>query len=212
MAKKSDEKKDNKAEKTVTPEPLELQTETKNDRINADRVFDACLLLVTVLAAVELAYISYLFPSNIASNVSQVNYYFRITTSVIILLVVGWIIASIVPSPRPPFEVLGKLRRRWLKEFSWNLFANLFVFEIASFIFFAFTNKFSPALITIDDASFGTFFLTFTATWYYWRKDNPESRWKRAFIPIIEQVITYLVALYILSLFISFANSALPKF
>ncbi len=58
---------------------------------NVDRVFDACILLVTILATAELSYVAYLCPSTVPSYLVQVNYFFRVTTSVIIALVVSWI-------------------------------------------------------------------------------------------------------------------------
>src|SRR3972149_9527051 len=117
-------------------------------RNEIDKVFELCLLLVTVIAAAELQYASFVFskpidqslpPKDIAniiqSNAIIVNSIFRWTSIAIFILVLGWIITRIFPSADLTHhpKLIGIFRRRYLKEFCWAMFGNLFVMEIINF-------------------------------------------------------------------------------
>lgn len=210
MKRNVDELKIDKKDDTTTAQPLIEAKTTKN---NADRVFDTCLLLVTVLAAAILAYVSFLFSTNAANNLGQINFFFRVTTIVTIILIVGWIIVSISPSLPSPKLPKWVSFRRWFKQFFWNLFGNLFVFEIMAFVFFTIDNNLSSSFLTVNWGNFLAVFFTFPAIWYYWSMDNPHVRGKRMLIPVVEHIITYIVALLLLAYIIAYANSIpLPNF
>jgi hypothetical protein len=198
-------------EKTVISHPTEAKV---GDKINVDGVFDACALLVTVLAAVELAYAAYLFPATEASGLAQINYYFRVTTTVIIALIVGWIIARLIPSPPQNLRLgaLRRFRRRYVKEFCWCLFGNLFVFEIIAFVYYGFFNGELTQLLTIYYGMFFAFFLTLPATWLYSRMDGKPNRSLslyrlRLLIPIAEHLIVFIIAYLVLQQVMLFSGS-----
>jgi len=137
---------------------------------NVDHIFEVCLLLVTVLAAAELQYASFIYPlsgdplsDQYKFNLEQVNFVFRISTSVMLVLVTIWIAILLIPSASMKLG-LERFKRRWVKEFCWGLFGNLFVSEIMIFIYFAFSKEsISSALV----ARYGTLIavlLAFPAT------------------------------------------------
>jgi hypothetical protein len=183
-------------------------------RPNADKVFDVCIVLLTVLAAAELAYVSFLFSTDATNNLGQVNYFFRVTTIGTIILLIIWIIASVSPQISGVLEVPSWLAlRRWFKQFCWNFFGNLFIFEITAFVFFAIDNSALLSLIAINEGSFAVLFFTFPAVYYYWRKDNQNVTGKRMLIPVIEHIVTFLLALGVLALIVAYSNATpLPNF
>jgi hypothetical protein len=188
--------------------------EESTGRINVDRVFDACILLVTVLATAELSYVAYLCPSTVPSYLAQVNYFFRVTTSVIIALVVSWILVSLIPSPSETLKLGGlrKFRRRYIKELCWCLFGNLFVFEIIAFVYYGFFNGELSEVLTIYYGMFFAFFLTLPATWMYSRIDGKPNRSQsmyrlRLLIPIVEHLTIFFIAYLALEQVMIFSSS-----
>jgi hypothetical protein len=174
-------------------------------RINVDRVFDTCILLVTVLAAAEFAYVAYLFPASEMANLAQGNLVFRVTTTLILVLIVSWILISLIPSPPKNWSLgaLGRFRRRFAKEFCWCLFGNLLVFEVFAFVFYSFFSGESSVAFTVYYTLFFAFFITLPATWQYSILDrklnqkaskHPKLQW---LVPIIEHVVIFLVSYWV---------------
>lgn len=168
--------------------------------IDVDRVFDTCLLLVTVLAAAECAYIAYLLPASEMSYLAQNNLVFRVTTMLIMLLIVGWILVSLIPSPPKAWRLggLGRFRRRFVKEFCWCLFGNLLLFEVVMFVFYSFFS--GESIATVYYTLLFAFFITLPATWQYSVLDRKLNQNKlnhpklQRIIPIIEHVVIFLVS------------------
>lgn len=188
-----------------------ISTQEPESRINVDRVFDTCILLVTVLAAAEFAYVAYLFPASEMANLTQGNMVFRVTTILILVLIVGWILVSLIPSPPKTWRlgILGRFRRRFVKEFCWCLFGNLLVFEVFVFVYYSFFSGESPVAFTLYYTLFFAFFVTLPATWQYSNLDrkpnqnaskHPRLRW---LIPIVEHVVIFLVSYLVVQQVIS---------
>jgi hypothetical protein len=185
------------------------------NRINVDRVFDTCILLLTVLAAAEFAYLAYLLPVTESANLTLVNTFFRVTTTVIIALVVGWILLSLIPSPPETWKlgVLWRFRRRYVKEFCWCLFGNLFVYEIFTFVFYSFFNGESAVVFMVYYSLFFALLLTLPASWQYYKIDQKASattfghhrlRW---LLPIVEHVVIFVVSYLVLQQVMLFSVS-----
>jgi hypothetical protein len=181
-------------------------TDEPENRVNVDRVFDTCILLLTVLAAAEFAYLAYVLPATEMANLTQVNQFFRITTTVILVLVVGWILLSLVPSPPKTWNLglMRLFRRRYMKEFCWCLFGNLFVYEIYTFVYYSFFNGDESILFTLYYCLIFALLLTLPATLQYSRLDRKPNqspmkhqrlRW---LIPIIEHIIIFGVSYFVL--------------
>ncbi len=152
---------------------------TRND---IDKIFELCLLLVTVIGAAELSYASYFFsqipPQNpplstqkiselMQSNAIVVNSIFRWTTFTIFILVLVWIVTIIFPKVTIRQPILAKyLKRRKAKEFCWCLFGSLFIFEIINFFAISYSVQRVSDIIAYP-ATFSAIFLTFYATWQY---------------------------------------------
>lgn len=176
------------------------------NRINVDRVFDTCILLVTVLAAAEFAYLAYLLPVTETGNLTLVNIFFRVTTTIIIPLVVGWILLSLIPSPPESWKlgILGRFRRRYVKEFCWCLFGNLFVYEIFTFVFYSFFNGESAVLFSAYFSLVFALLLTVPATWQYYKADQKThavvvNRGRlRLLLPIVEHIIIFVLSYLVL--------------
>jgi len=148
-------------------------------RNEIDKIFELCLLLVTVIGAAELQYASFYFsPSTDRSNVIMVNSIFRWTTFTIFILIFLWIISIFTPSMAIKNRVLAKIfKRRKLKEFCWSLFGNLFLWEIIYFFSISYSAS-SPlsglniaTIVTLAFVIYTAFLLTLYATWRY-RKDD----------------------------------------
>jgi hypothetical protein len=176
------------------------------NRINVDRVFDTCILLLTILAAAEFAYLAYLLPVTETANLTQVNIFFRVTTIVIIALVVGWILLSLIPSPPESWKlgVLRRFRRRFIKEFCWCLFGNLFVYEIFTFVFYSFFNGESAVLFSAYFSLFFALLLTLPATWQYYKADQKSSvtalnyNRLKGLLHIVEHIIIFVLSYLVL--------------
>ena len=201
-------------------QPIQLMSSPNNrmgTRINADRIFDTCLLLVTVLAAAIIAYATYVYPLNgVSSNLTQVNYIFRVTTIIITSMIGIWIGSSLIPAPTFSIGLLGKFRRRFVKEFCWSLFGNLFAFEILAFVYFAFSTEMLTAFLAVDYSTLAAFFLTFPATWHYTQLDKIETtkkirklNWLKSKLthPITEHLAIYLIAFLIVRQVILFSGT-----
>lgn len=181
-------------------------TDVAEGRVNVDRVFDTCILLLTVLAAAEFAYLAYILPATEMGNVTQVNLFFRVTTTVILVLVVSWILLSLVPSPPKTWKLSGLalFRRRYVKEFCWCLFGNLFVYEIYTFAFYSFFNGDASILYMLYYSLIFAFLLTLPATLQYSRLDRKPAQsglkhnrlcW---LVPIAEHLIIFVVSYLVL--------------
>jgi hypothetical protein len=185
------------------------------NRINVDRVFDTCILLLTVLAAAEFAFLAYLLPVTEAANLTQVNIFFRVTTTIIIPLIVCWILLSLIPSPPESWNlgVLGRFRRRYVKEFCWCLFGNLFVYEIFTFVYYSFFNGEAAVLFSAYFSLFFALLLTLPATWQYYKTDQKASAIAlnrsrmRLLLPIFEHVIIFVVSYLVLQQVMLFSVS-----
>lgn len=180
--------------------------EEPESRVNVDRIFDTCILLLTVLAAAEFAYLAYMLPVTEVSNVTQVNLFFRVSTIVILVLVVGWILLSLVPSPPKTWKlgVLRLFRRRYVKEFCWCLFGNLLFYEIYTFAFYSFFNGGASLVYTVYYGLLFAFFLTLPATVQYARLDHKTAendlkrRRLRWIVPVAEHLIIFIVSYLVL--------------
>lgn len=151
------------------------------ERNGIDKVFELCLLLVTVIGAAELQYASFIFSQNspfnpltkeqYLLNLAQSNFVFRITTLPIFILVTTWLVLMVLPQGK--FHGLEKYaKRRYIKEFCWTFFGNLLVLEIIIFTSLSFSKEVSSSVSGGLVVMIISFFLTFLVTWQY-RKGDP---------------------------------------
>ncbi|MCW4010176.1 MAG: hypothetical protein NWF05_06100 [Candidatus Bathyarchaeota archaeon] len=185
-------------------------------RKEIDKIFELCLLLVTVIGAAELQYASYFFgqippedpplsAQKIAelmhSNTILVNSIFRWTTFTIFVLVLAWIILMIFPSVTIKQPILKRFfKRRYGKEFCWCLFGNLFLMEMINFVAISFSAG-SLSKTIVSATTLSAFFLTFYATWKYRKEDIYEMRTltkTSMFWSVIEHTIIYMISYIIM--------------
>jgi hypothetical protein len=183
-------------------------------RNSIDKMFDLCLLLVTVIGAAELQYASFIFsfsptdPSLTAqglqnaihSNILMTNSIFRWTTFTPFILITVWIFANIIPSTSN-LSLQKIFKRRIAKEFCWSLFGNLFLMEIIYFFSLSFSagSQFSSINLatgtTLAFVIYSSFFLTFYATWKYRKDDIYEMQnltfWRSVIASIPEHLIIF---------------------
>ncbi len=189
--------------------------------INADNIFEVCLLLVTVLAAAELQYASFLYPLNgdplsqqYKFNLEQVNFVFRVATIPIIIMITIWIAVMLIPSTSIKLRVLERFRKRFAKELCWTLFGNLFVLEIIIFVNFSFSKELIPSKLGAQYGTLLSVLLTFPATWNYAKRDqyNTEKTQQKRFewlLPIAEHAIIYVIS-YMILLKILWLSGTMP--
>ena len=199
-------------------------------RNEIDRVFDICLLLVTVIGAAELQYASFAYSQLIPQippiadeqlaalmtfNTAEVNFIFRITTIPILILIIVWITVSLFPSVSVKHDVLKKIKKRYLKEFCWTFFGNLFAIEIIVFVVLSFSNKIMDSVIASQWVTCFSFFLTMYATWKYRKADIYEMQKpdkKQVLMSVLEHGFWYIVAyIIIFSIFIWSSNVPTPN-
>ena len=171
------------------------------DKKEIDRVFELCLLLVTVIAAAELQYASFVFSQPF--DKIQVNVIFRYTTIPILILVTIWIALMLIPPIITRFKILAKFRR-FMKEFCWGLFGNLFVLEIITFVTLSVSTDIAPSMTWGQVARFLSVFLTFPVTWQYRKADQDnqqnQSRFQRLgflWTSVSENLVTYFIAYFV---------------
>ena len=87
-------------------------------------------------------------------------------------MVTTWIVAMLIPSTSIKLHGLEKFRRRFVKEFCWTLFGNLFVFEIVIFIYLGFSKEIVPTMLAGEYGTLLSVLLTFPATWQYRKGDH----------------------------------------
>jgi hypothetical protein len=186
------------------PVAMAQNLEDPENRVNVDRVFDTCILLLTVLAAAEFAYLAYILPATETANLTQVNFFFRVTTAIIIMLVTIWVLLSLVPSPPKTWKLgfIGLFKRRYIKEFCWCLFGNLFAYEISIFAYFSFST--GTLVYMVYYSLVFAFLLALPATVQYRRLDhkpaqNPQKRrLLRWLIPLAEHIVIFVVSYIVL--------------
>jgi hypothetical protein len=142
-----------------------------NKRYDTDKVFDLCLLLITVIAGAELGY------SATANELVVTEQIFRWTTLPLLLLIPLWILLMLLPPTTIKFKGLeNHFSRRFLKEFCWAFFGNIFALELSTF--FALQTN-SPLTANVPTALFLSglflFVLTFYAVLQYQREDHKNS-------------------------------------
>lgn len=171
------------------------------------------------LAAAELQYASFIYPlsgdplsDQYTFNLKQVNFVFRISTSVTLVLVTIWIAILLIPSTSVKLG-LGRFER-WVKEFCWGLFGNLFVLEIMIFIYFAFSKESISSALAARYGTLMAVLLTFPATWNYAKGDqqNTEMTPRKRFgwVPIVvEHAVVYTIS-YLIFLLILWYMGTMP--
>jgi len=196
------------------------------DRKEIDKIFELCLLLITIIAAAELQYASYVFSQiypqepaltahqiaeQMRSNAVQVNIVFRYTTFPLLVLITTWIILMLIQSIKTNFGILQKFRR-FMKEFCWGLFGNLLVLEIITFSTLSVSTELAPSMIWGQVARFLSVFLTFPATWYYRKADGGNqqnhSRFERlgfVWTSVLENLTTYIIAYFVVFLILAWS-------
>ena len=172
-----------------------------------DKIFELCLLLITVIAAGELQYASFIYSSK--DTLSQVNYFFRVSTIPIIILVTTWIVMKLFPSLPSKVHVL----RRFVKEFCWTLFGNLFALEIIVFVYLGFSTELDASMVWGQYGTLLSVLLTFPATWQYRKADqeNGQNMLKPYFpwITLLEHAVLYFLS-YGLLRYIMFISGTVP--
>jgi hypothetical protein len=187
--------------------PLSTSSEETKNGIEIDKIFELCLLLVTVIAAAELQYASLIYASK--EVLYQVNYIFRVSTIPIIILITTWIVVKLFPS------IPSKARplRRFAKEFCWTLFGNLFALEIIVFVYLGFSKELAPSMVWGQYGTLLSVILTFPATWQYRKAEQKERqnifRTDFPWITLLEHVALYLLS-YGLLRYIMFLSGTMP--
>jgi len=192
------------------------------ERSEIDKVFELCLLLITVIAAAELQYTSFIYAENspltplteeqYLSNLREVNYTFRVTTIPIFFLVTTWIVLMLFPSITTRHRFLGKFRR-FAKEFCWTLFGNFFVLEIIIFTYLGFSKEATSSMWWGRYGTLSSVLLTFLATWQYRKADVNHtqniSRLAFSLMSMLEHVVIYFVS-YFLLLYFMYLSATIP--
>jgi hypothetical protein len=180
------------------------------EKNEVDKVFELCLLLVTVIAAALLQYASFVYSQNFV--LKEVNYTFRVTTIPIFVLVTTWIVLMLFPSITVRHHILGNLRRI-AKEFCWAFFGNFFVLEMLIFFYLGFSEE---AISSQSVAQYATLFsvvFTFLATWQYRKadRDNTQrtSRFGFRLMSICEHSVIYGFS-YFLLMFVIYVSAVIP--
>lgn len=113
--------------KGISKRKTEIKAEPKK-RYNTDKVFDLCLLLITVIAGAELGY------SGSSNQLEVTKSIFHWTTIPLLILIPLWIFLMLLPIETIKFRGFEKhFSRRFLKEFCWAFFGNIFAVEIVTF-------------------------------------------------------------------------------
>lgn len=144
-----------------------------------DRVFDLCLLLITVISAAELQYASTLFQN----DVTQLNEVFRWTTIPLFVIITIWLFMMVLPSSIK-LKNIGKA-------FCWELFGNFFVLLIITFNALSFQKDVRTTAVSGEWAAFLVAFLAIYTTWHYLKEYFYKPNW----------LIKSLVVLFHLTLF-----------
>jgi hypothetical protein len=140
--------------------------ETENQPIKAsqlDKVFDIALVLLGVLAAAELQYIS----SVEMATDTDLLFTFRLTTSPFVILILAWICKEVI------VKLIRRLKLRMiLTLFSWAFWSNtLFVFM---YLFISFSERSQPSEfynVVLWSLFGGTLILGFLIDLAYYKSD-----------------------------------------
>ena len=129
-----------------------------------DKVFDICILLVTVISAAELQYASTLFQS----DTKTLNEVFRWTTIPLFFVVTIWLFLMIVPSSK--LKNIGKA-------FCWQLFGNFYILLIISFYALSFSTDVRSIALIGEFLAFLVLALTTYTTWSYFKENLYKPNW-----------------------------------
>jgi len=126
---------------------------------------------------------------------SVVNFVFRVLTIPIVILIMVWLINDLAPSL--PFNIP---LRRFVKEFCWALFGNLFVLEILVFAVLSFTADPVPLSLWVYAGTFMALFITLPAIWRYREIEgiSTEKRLRYRFAGALVEYVPIYCSAYIL--------------
>ncbi len=149
-------------EQAVTPNRQADEQGTEK----VDHFFEVGLVLITVLSASLLQYLSskYSFDTTLtnAEKLRDLSFAFKELTLPIVILILVWLLKELIPSGR----FLSSLKR-FVKEFCWTFFSIFLVLQLLSFILFGFiTEPNQPSSIVLIMTFFASLF-TFPLTWQY---------------------------------------------
>lgn len=148
-----------------------------------DHLFEIALVLVTVLSASQMQFVSVKTPD-------QLDIVFKELTLPIIIVILSWLIKELIPSRLP--------LKRFLKEFCWAFLAFSLTLEIGAFIESGFATTAFQIDLSIKIMVFAGAFLTFPVTWTYadvgdWKTE----KWALAKV-IIEHYLIYCLSYFAL--------------
>lgn len=155
-----------------------------------DKIFELCLLLITVIAAAELQYASTLFQTDLP----QLNQIFRWTTIPLFFIITFWLFLMIFPSLSVKLGGLENyVNKNVGKAFCWVLFGNFFVLLIITFWALSFSADVRATALTGEWATTMVYPLTLYITWNYLKANFYEMRklsWKMvAFVSGIHLIL-----------------------
>lgn len=167
--------------------------ETAN-RENLDHLFEIGLVLVTVLSAAELQFAASILP---ADEHNVLNFFFRITTFPIIILVLLWLFKELYPSRLERKVPL----RRGLKEFSWVFLGNLIVLNLVIYLILSFSGTLTEFALWAEILAVCAIVFTFPVTWAYRKCDvAPETESlprKFYYLTVLEHAVCSVVAYFL---------------
>jgi hypothetical protein len=175
------------------------RADDRKDRV--DKAFEFGLLLVTVLAASELGYAAVALQKALA----DVNFVFRVLTIPVIALILLWLMKDLIPDR--PLRI-----KRWIREFCWTFFGNLFVLEIVVFLMLSFFTNPTSAMPWVYAILLLALVITFPATWRYREADQVQSEiphTHRLMLTVFEHTILFILA-YFVMLAVILASGRLP--
>jgi len=142
-----------------------LLTREKSERI--DHLFEVGLVLITVVSASILQYLSskYSLDDTLdnAQKLADLRFVFKELTMPIMILVLLWLLKELFFGR----HVFSLLLKRFVKEFCWTFMSIFLVLEILSFAFLGFMSKPDQLSAVVIIMMLFAFLFTFPITWQY---------------------------------------------
>jgi hypothetical protein len=161
-----------------------------------DKIFDVCLLLITVISAAELQYASTL----LQNDINQLNEVFRSITIPLFFIIIIWLFVMVFPSS----GFWTKLKNVG-KAFCWELFGTFFVLLIITFNALSFPNDVKTTPLSGELAIFLVAFLTIYTTWNYLKENFYKPNWFTKSLVVLIHLILFSASYLIVFIILGFS-------
>jgi len=175
-----------------------LLTGEKTEKI--DHLFEIGLVLVTVISASILQYLSskYSFDMTLtnAQKLADLSFVFKELTMPIIILILLWLLKELIFGR----YVLSLSLKRFVKEFCWTFLSIFLVLEILSFAFLGFISKPDQLSTIVGIMMLFAFLFTFPITWEYGghslKREKPKRResFMGAMTALVEHLVVFTIS------------------